>query len=108
MKLPERDLVAPATRRRTAGSAHLRTILAALEGHEPRIGTSRAPVVSLQRDVLDQATCIGQLEARGNGFAAALQETEPLTELSTDHQTFLFSHGARGGAFYAVILGVRG
>jgi hypothetical protein len=57
--------------------------------------------------VLDQVTRIGQLESRGNGFAAALQETEPLTELSTDHSERPFSCGARGGAFQAVILGIR-
>jgi hypothetical protein len=34
--------------------------------------------------MLDQATCIGQLEARRNRFAAPLQEPQPFAKLSTD------------------------
>lgn len=46
---------------------------------------ARAPVVRLERDVLDEATRIGKLEACRNGLAASLQEPQPLAELSTDH-----------------------
>jgi hypothetical protein len=64
-----------------------RRVLAAVDGHETHIRTgAHAPVMSLQRDVLDEPTSFGQLEARRNGLATALQKPHPPTELSTDHR----------------------
>lgn len=95
-------------RRAACGFSSGRGVLAPLDGHEPGIRAGPgASVVRLQRDVLDQATGVGQLEPRGYGLTAALQEAKPLTELSTDHRNVL-SRGARSGAFYRFILGARG
>src|SRR5215472_4307103 len=46
---------------------------AAVDGHAPRIRTrAGAPIVSLHRDVLDQATAVRQLEARRDDLTTAL------------------------------------
>src|SRR5215469_10672051 len=62
---------------------------AAIDRHAPGIGTrARAPVVGLHRDVLDEVSCIRQLEARRNGLTTALQQSQPPAELSTNHLNF--------------------
>jgi hypothetical protein len=64
-----------------------RGILAAVDRHEARIrASSRAPVVSLERDVLDQVTRVRQLEPRRNDLTPASQKSQPPTELSTNHR----------------------